>query len=110
MVLVLGMCFVKIFNGIDFVIFGFLFVNGNGEVFCYQKVDCQVFVDFLFVNFWFEKSFIEKDKYGYLECENGVYYFKLNLKIGLLKRQDNEGICIFLELKCFLLQIIQIEI
>ena len=25
-------------------------------------------------------------KYGYLERENGVYYFKLNLKIGLLKR------------------------
>ena len=29
---------------------------------------------------------LKKDKYGYLERENGVYYFKLNLKIGLLKR------------------------
>ena len=39
-----------------------------------------------FVNSRFEKSSTEKDKYGYLERENGVYYFKLNLKIGLLKR------------------------
>lgn len=45
-----------------------------------------VFADFLFVNSRFEKSSTEKDKYGYLERENGVYYFKLNLKIGLLKR------------------------
>ena len=30
--------------------------------------------------------FTEKDKYGFLERENGVYYLKLNLKIGLLKR------------------------
>ena len=55
-------------------------------VLCYQKVDRQVFADFLFVNSRFEKSSTEKDKYGYLERENGVYYFKLNLKIGLLKR------------------------
>ena len=29
---------------------------------------------------------MEKDKYGELERENNVYYFKLNLKIGLTKR------------------------
>ena len=29
---------------------------------------------------------VDKDKYGFLERENGVYYFKLNVKIGLLKR------------------------
>lgn len=63
-----------------------MFVDGNGEILCYQKADRQVFADFLFVNSRFEKSSTEKDKYGYLERENGVYYFKLNLKIGLLKR------------------------
>ena len=86
MALALGMRPAKIFNGIDSAISGFLFVNGNGEVLCYQKADRQVFADFLFVNSRFEKSSTEKDKYGYLERENGVYYFKLNLKIGLLKR------------------------
>ena len=29
---------------------------------------------------------LDKDKYGFLEKENGVYYFKLNAKIGLVKR------------------------
>ena len=85
MALALGMRPAKIFNGIDSAISGFLFVNGNGEVLCYQKADRQVFADFLFVNSRFEKSSTEKDKY-------------------------NEGICIFLELKCFLPQITQIEI
>ena len=86
MALALGMRPAKIFNGIDSAISGFLFVDGNGEILCYQKADRQVFADFLFVNSRFEKSSTEKDKYGYLERENGVYYFKLNLKIGLLKR------------------------
>ncbi|RJV54483.1 MULTISPECIES: HpaII family restriction endonuclease, partial [unclassified Bacteroides] len=27
-----------------------------------------------------------EDKYGFLERENGVWYFKLNVKIGLVKR------------------------
>ena len=33
-----------------------------------------------------EKGAVEKDKYGFLERENGVWYFKLNVKIGLVKR------------------------
>lgn len=86
MALALGMRPAKIFNGTDSAISGFLFVDGSGEVLCYQKADCQTFADFLFANTRFEKSSTEKDKYGYLERENGVYYFKLNLKIGLLKR------------------------
>ena len=86
MALALGMRPAQICNGIDSAISGFLFVDGNGEILCYQKADRQVFADFLFVNSRFEKSSTEKDKYGYLERENGVYYFKLNLKIGLLKR------------------------
>ena len=65
---------------------GFLFVTGDGEVLCYQRAFRQTFADFLFQNSRLEKGSTEKDKYGYLERENGVYYFKLNLKIGLLKR------------------------
>lgn len=86
MALALGMRPAKLFNGVDSAISGFLLVNGDGEVVCYQKADGQVFADFLFNNTRFEKGAVGKDKYGYLERENGVYYFKLNLKIGLLKR------------------------
>ena len=53
---------------------------------CYQKNDRQTFADFLYNNTRLEKGPTAKDKYGYLEKENGVYYFKLNLKIGLVKR------------------------
>lgn len=84
--LALGMRPAKLFNGTDSAISGFLMVDGSGEVVCYQKSDRQTFADFLFLNSRFEKGSTEKDKYGYLERENGAYYFKLNLKIGLLKR------------------------
>lgn len=84
--LALGMRPAKLFNGTDSAISGFLLVDGSGEVLCYQQADRQTFADFLFHNSRFEKGSTEKDKYGYLERENGVYYFKLNLKIGLLKR------------------------
>lgn len=84
--LALGMRPAKLFTGVDSAISGFLLVGGSGEVLCYQKSDRETFADFLFYNSRFEKGSTEKDKYGYLERENGVYYFKLNLKIGLLKR------------------------
>ena len=42
--------------------------------------------DFLLLNTRIEKGSLEKDKYGFLERENGVYYFKLNAKNGLVKR------------------------
>ena len=81
-----GMRPAKLYNGTESAISGFLFVTGEGDVLCYQKSDRQTFADFLFQNTRFEKGATEKDKYGYLERENNVYYFKLNLKIGLLKR------------------------
>ena len=81
-----GMRPAKLYNGIESAICGFLFVTGDGDVLCYQRAYRQVFADFLFYNSRLEKGSTEKDKYGYLERENGVYYFKLNLKIGLLKR------------------------
>ncbi len=86
MALALGMRPAKLFNGTDSAIAGFLMVDGQGEVICYQKADRDTFADFLYQNTRFEKGPTAKDKYGYLERENGVYYFKLNVKIGLLKR------------------------
>lgn len=41
---------------------------------------------FLLANTRLERGAMEKDKYGSLERENNVYYFKLNLKIALTKR------------------------
>ena len=86
MALALGMRPAKMFNGTDSAVAGFLMVDGQGEVLCYQKADRDTFADFLYYNTRLEKGPTAKDKYGYLERENGVYYFKLNLKIGLLKR------------------------
>ena len=84
--LAMGLRPAKLYNGTDSAIAGFLFVTGDGEVLCYQRAFRQTFADFLFQNSRLAKGSTEKDKYGYLERENGVYYFKLNLKIGLLKR------------------------
>jgi len=84
--LAFGMRPAKMYNGTDSAVAGFLMVDGAGEVLCYQKSDRQTFADFLYYNTRLEKGPAAKDKYGYLEKENGIYYFKLNLKIGLLKR------------------------
>lgn len=86
MALAFGMRPAKIFNGTDSAVSGYVFVDGNGEMMCYRKSDKQVFEDFLYYNTRLEKGDTEKDKYGYLEKENGVLYFKLNVKIGFLKR------------------------
>lgn len=86
MALALGMRPAKIFNGTDSAVSGYLFVDSDGEMICYQKGDKKEFEDFLFNNTRLEKGDTEKDKYGYLEKENGVLYFKLNVKIGFLKR------------------------
>ena len=86
MALVLGMRPAKIYNGLDSAVEGILLVGGSGEVLCYHKSEKQVMEDFLFQNTRLEKGSLEKDKYGFLERENGVYYFKLNAKIGLVKR------------------------
>lgn len=81
-----GMRPAKLYNGKDSAIAGFLFVTADGQVLCYQRAYRQTFAEFLFQNTRLEKGSTEKDKYGFLERENGVYYLKLNLKIGLLKR------------------------
>lgn len=84
--LALGMRPAKIFNGTDSAVEGLLLVDGSGTVLCYHKSEKKTFEDFLYLNTRFEKGPLEKDKYGFLEKENGTYYFKLNVKIGLIKR------------------------
>lgn len=86
MALALGMRPAKIYNGQDSAIEGILFLNGSGELLCYHKSEKQVMENFLFLNTRLEKGSLDKDKYGFLEKENGTYYFKLNAKIGLTKR------------------------
>lgn len=84
--LALGMRPAKIYNGTDSAVEGMLLTDGNGEVLCYHQSERQTFADFLYRNTRLEKSSLDKDKYGFLERENGIYYFKLNVKIGLIKR------------------------
>lgn len=81
-----GMRPAKQYNGIDSAIDGCLLVTGAGEVLCYQRAFRQVYADFLYQNTRLEKGSTRKDHYGFLEREDGVYYFKLNLKVGLTKR------------------------
>ena len=84
--LALGMRPAKIYNGTDSAVEGIFLTDGNGQILCYHKSRPQVFADFLYQNTRLEKGAVEKDKYGFLERENGVWYFKLNVKIGLVKR------------------------
>ena len=86
LVLALGMRPAKICRGTDSAVEGMLLVDGQGEVLCYHQSCRQDFAEFLYQNTRFEKGALEKDKYGFLERENGSWYFKLNVKIGLVKR------------------------
>ena len=86
MALALGMRPAKIYTGQDSAVEGILLMDGSGEVLCYHKSERPVMEDFLFLNTRLEKGSLDKDKYGFLERENGTYYFKLNAKIGLVKR------------------------
>lgn len=88
MALALGMRPAKIFNGTHSAIEGMMLTNAKGEVVCYHTSDEASFAQFLFLNTRLEKGALEKDKYGFLERENGLWYFKLNVKIGLVKTKS----------------------
>lgn len=85
MAIVRGMRPAKIFNGEHSAVEGMILVNGNGDVIGYHKNNQDVFEDFLYLNTRFVKGSVDKDKYGFIERENGVHYFKLNAKISLVK-------------------------
>ncbi|MCM1109127.1 MAG: HpaII family restriction endonuclease [Clostridium sp.] len=84
--LAFGMRPAKMYNGTDSAVAGFIMVDGQGHTLCYTKADSRTFADYLFSHTRLEKSSPEKDKYGYLERENRLYYLKLNLKIGFVRK------------------------
>ncbi|MBQ8594184.1 MAG: HpaII family restriction endonuclease [Bacteroidaceae bacterium] len=86
MALAMGMRPAKLYNGTDSAVEGFVYTDSDGRIVCYQKADRQSFEEFLYNHTRLEKGPLEKDKYGYLERENNLFYFKLNLKIGFIKR------------------------
>lgn len=81
-----GMRPTKIYRGQDQLPFYTIFINPNGQLMAYSVYQNHCLADFLFNNSRLERGDLEKDKYGELERENNVYYFKLNLKIVLTKR------------------------
>ncbi len=85
MAIALGLRPAKLFNGTDSAVAGMVVVGREGDICCYHKANKALFEEYLFHNTRLEKGSTEKDKYGYLERENGAYYFKLNVKIGLKK-------------------------
>lgn len=84
--LALGLRPAKIYTGCDTAVSGIIMVSAEGRLTVYQKADQDVFADYLFTHTRLEKGLPDKDKYGYLERENKLYYFKLNLKIGFTRR------------------------
>lgn len=81
-----GMRPAKQYDGRDSAIDGHVMVDTRGNMVCYRKSERQVFADFLFCHTRLEKGLPGKDKYGYLERENHVYYLKLNLKVGFVRK------------------------
>lgn len=81
-----GMRPAKIYRGRESAIKGLLMVDADGLVRCYHDGRQDAFADFLFDNTRLEKGPVQKDNYGYIERENGLYYMKLNLKVGFIKR------------------------
>ncbi len=84
--LFLGMRPAKVYTGQDSAVHGMLLVQGDGSIAYLSMDDREVLRDFLYHNSRFEMGDLHKDHYGELERENGVYYFRLNAKIGLTKR------------------------
>lgn len=83
---VTGMRPAKIYTGASSAIEGLILLNGDGTPLYYPAAEKELFEEFLFRNTRFEQGDLTKDHYGTLEKENGVLYFRLNAKVGLLKR------------------------
>ena len=81
-----GMRPAKIYTGSENLPDYFVVLNPNSQPIAFPAADRARFADFLFHATRLERGSLVKDKYGELERENNVYYFKLNLKIALTKR------------------------
>lgn len=78
-----GMRPAKQYTGRQGAVGGYLVVDARGGIVMYSRGDEQTFSDWLYSHARLEKALPEDAKYGLLERENGAYYIKLNLKIGL---------------------------
>lgn len=76
----------KLYNGVESAIGGMLVMGSKGSILCYYKNERQTFANYLYNNTRFLKGDLQKDHYGYLERENGLYYLRLNVKVGLIKK------------------------
>ncbi len=83
---VAGMRPAKIYKGCEDLPPYLLVLNPNGKPTAYAGTHREALANFLLHHTRLERGSMEKDKYGELERENNVYYFKLNLKIALTKR------------------------
>lgn len=84
--LALGLRPAKIYTGRSTAVGGFIMVGADGRLTVYRQTEADVMADYLFTHTRLEKGLPDKDKYGYLERENKLYYFKLNLKIGFTRK------------------------
>ena len=76
----------KIYTGATSMPPHLVVLSADGSPVLFDTADRETLAAFLLRNARLERGSTEKDKYGQLERENNVYYFKLNLKIGLTKR------------------------
>lgn len=81
-----GMRPAKIYHGNENLPPYLLILNPDGRLVAFPAHRRMELADFLFRYARLERGSMNKDKYGILERENNVYYFKLNLKIALAKR------------------------
>lgn len=86
MACVAGMRPAKIYRGETSLPPYVLLLASDATPVLFDTADRELLADFLLRNTRFVHGNTEKDKFGYLERENNVYYFKLNLRIGLTKR------------------------
>lgn len=78
-----GMRPAKLYKGRQSPVGAQVAVGRDGSLCLYTRADEQPFSDFLFTHSRLEKAVPSDAKYGALERENGTYYLKLNLKLGL---------------------------
>lgn len=81
-----GMRPAKIYDGTPSAIAGYVMADAQGALLLYTRAEEETFGRYLVEHTRLEKGSPEADKFGLLERENGNYYMKLNLHIGLLKR------------------------
>lgn len=81
-----GMRPTKQFTGAQSPLDAYLVIGPQGEPVLFTRQREQDFADYLLSHARLELASPQEAHYGFLERENGAYYFKLNLKIGLAKR------------------------